>query len=259
MTNYNQIQAIRFSRLKLMEISPHHYRHHEVTETEAMRVGSATHLAVLEPERYHKEVAIWTGKMRRGKEWDAFQAEHEGQIILREQDHERAMLMSKAVHDDPHAARLLSGGASEVTREWADLWTGLKCKARLDYLTDRHVVDLKTTRHIRPRDFARQVAELHYHAQLAFYSASLLPCEVYIIAVTSEPPHDVVVYRLPKTALVAGRRLCDKWLAQVAECEASGVWPGIGGGEIQELKLPEWALADDTPRTLKVGGEEIEV
>jgi hypothetical protein len=151
--DYNEIQAIRFSRLKLMDISPHHYRHHTVKETEAMRIGRATHLAVLEPERYHREIVIWTGGTRRGKKWDQFRAEHEGMLILKEQDHEQAMRLSKAVRNDTHAARLLSGGSSEVSRVWCDPRTRLKCKARVDYEAEGRIVDLKTTRNVRPRDF----------------------------------------------------------------------------------------------------------
>jgi hypothetical protein len=79
------------------------------------------------------------------------------------------------------------------------------------------------------------------------------------VAVTKEEPFDVVCYRLPTEALAAGRRLCDRWLRQVEECEALASWPGIGGGQVCDLTLPTWALADDTPRTLKVGGEEMEI
>jgi hypothetical protein len=265
-TDYNDIDAIRFSRLKRMDISPRHYKEYAQKETEPMRVGRALHLAVLEPGRYPHEVAVWEGKVRRGSAWELFQEANRSKTILRQADHERAMGMQKAVWQNRHASELLSGGEAEHVRCWHDPDTRLRCKARLDYYgvgkqgDHYHVIDLKSTANVHPRDFARLAARLCYHGQLAFYSTGI-GCDVacYIIAVTSEAPYDVVVYRLPVEALQAGRRLCRRWLDRVAECEAADHWPGIGGDQINELQLPTWALADDTPRTLKVGGEEIEV
>jgi hypothetical protein len=258
-TDYNDIDAIRFSRLKRMDISPRHYKEYAQKETEPMRVGRALHLAVLEPGRYPHEVAVWEGKVRRGSAWELFQEANKSKTILVQKDHERAMGMQKAVWQNRHASELLSGGVAENVKTWHDVATGLRCKARTDYEFHGRVVDLKSTAKIHPRDFARQAAQLYYHAQMAFYTANVGHPEAYIIAVTKEEPFDVVVYRLPEEALRAGRRLCDKWLRRVAECEAADHWPGIGGDQINDLQLPTWALADDTPRTLKVGGEEIEV
>lgn len=257
-TEYNAIEAVRFSKLKRMDISPRHYHEYRTKETEPMRVGRALHLAVLEPGRYPHEVAVWEGATRRGKQWDAFQEENADATILVQKDHDRAMGMQKAVWQDRHASKMLKGGEAEKVREWTCGRTALKCKARIDYATPAYLVDLKSTSKIRPHEFATQAAQLQYHAQLAFYSWGLaVAC--YIITVTKEAPFDVVVYRLPYEAIKAGRRLCRGWLARVAECEREGAWPGIGGDRVNELKLPEWALADDTPVRLRVGGEEIEV
>jgi hypothetical protein len=266
-SDYNDIDAIRFSRLKRMDISPRHYKEYAQKETEPMRVGRALHLAVLEPGRYPHEVAVWEGKVRRGSAWELFQEANRSKTILRQADHERAMGMQKAVWQNRHASELLSGGEAETVRGFVDASTRLKCKARIDYnytFPSRgvdaipHVVDLKSTARIRPREFASQCAQLQYHAQLAFYTWNL-DVDCYIIAVTKEEPYDVVVYRLPDEALQAGRRLCRRWLDRVAECEAADHWPGIGGDQINELQLPTWALADDTPANLTQGGKPVEV
>lgn len=257
--DYNSINAVRFSRLKRLAVSPLHYKEHVEKETEALRLGRAVHLAVLEPARYRDEVAVWEGKTRRGKEWDSFQAQNETKTILRAADHEMAMALSKAVNADPLAGVLLRGGKAEHTRTWTDPGTGLTCKARLDYYAEGRVVDLKTTSKIQPRDFARQAAQFYYHAQLAFYSTGLpQPCSAYIIAPTKEKPIDVVTYKLPARALRVGQQLCEKWLALLAECQARDEWPGIGGGEIQELVLPEYALGEEGVQ-LTQGGEPVEV
>jgi hypothetical protein len=108
--------------------------------------------------------------------------------------------------------------------------------------------------------FANAVARYGYHAQLAWYLDGLRTngIEVHdtpiLVAVQSSPPHDVVTYHLPDHVVQAGRDEYRKLLVKVAECEASGDWPGIAPEEL-EMVLPEWGYQiDDEPLALTIGG-----
>lgn len=262
--DYLALAGEHFSSLKWLDMSPLHYRHalaHPVGESGAMTLGRLTHAIVLTPE-LPVDVAIYEGT-RRGRRWETFQAEHAGQTILRAGDPAlvTALAMRAAVQRHPEASRLLRAGEGEVTLRWEA--EGSACRGRLDWLRPcGSIVELKTTRSIATRLFMREVAQRLYHVQLAFYTDGLTavlghaPPELpAMVAVENAPPYDVCVYRVGFDALEAGQRKVDAWLRTLAECRASGRWPGVGGDGVMDMRLPDWALGGDEDVDLSgIGG-----
>lgn len=248
--------------LRQMLTSPLAYQRYKQTQradTDSFRVGRAGHTAILEPDQFMLEYAVWRGERRAGKKWLEFQGHHAGQTILTVKQYELALRLRDAARKHPAARRLLDEpGRHEVTLRWVHERTGLPCKARLDRLCSA-VVDLKSTKSPLPAKFSGDAARYGYAFQLAFYAAGaaavlgeMLPQA--IIAMQSTEPHDVVVFELPESVQVAAGAQVEAALDRVAECRASGVWPGIADEPV-ELHLPAWATPDDEPLTF--GGEEI--
>lgn len=250
---YASILAINWSTLKAMQLSPLHYHHTLLTpseDTDALTLGRAFHTATFEPEKYLGEYAIWDGGNRRGKAWDAFVEEHTAQTILTTAQHELAVAMSTAVRSHPVAGPYVSAqGEREVGVTWRDKDTGLDCKARLDLITERAIVDLKSARSIDRRLFGSAAARYGYHGQGAFYHDGLLTARkadrpVALVAVEKAAPFDVGVFVLePDGALYAGQEVYKELLGRVAECRKSGKWPGRYDRE-QVLELPRWVFDD---------------
>ena len=267
--SYLDINAINWSSLKAMHVSALAYRwwqDHPSPDKPAYQLGRATHSAILEPESFATEYVVYPGKVRRGKAWEEFQEENGWCEIITANDMELAETMAAAVQVHPVASTLLSGGDAEVNLEWTDPVTGMKCKGRADYLTDR-VIDLKTAREVDPRRFSRAIADYQYHGQLAYYhdgwrrsmcdpdSPVLNPI---IIAVQSQPPYDVAVYQMTDEAMDAGRALYRGLLDRLAECMATDTWPGVAG-EVVDVELPPWAAGTETDNApaLTMGGKEM--
>ena len=270
---YDAIEAVRWSALSHLRESPAHYQAalaHPRESTPALELGIAAHMAILEPDRFASEVAVWEGGTRRGKLWDAWKEANAGKLHLRTQDVDPLLCMREAVRAHPAAAPLLDSGEAEVSLTWDCPETGLACKARADWL---HVesdaallVDLKTARTTCPRRFARAVADYGYHGQLAHYAEGVaavhgVPVEavrVVIVAVEKAPPYDVVVYELdhgiPDGALHVGRELRTDLMRQLAQCIEADHWPGRSEG-VESLCLPGWALGDVADE-LTFGDEE---
>lgn len=256
-TEYVAIPAEHFSGLKALEMSPLHYhRAPAKAETEAMRIGRILHALALDP--HGTPYAVWDGGRRVGKAWDAFKDEHAGDTILRPEDLQRALDMRQALAEHPIAGVLLADGRGEITVRWHNGEVG--CKARVDWLlSDGGLVELKTTRRIRPDAFAREVASRLYHAQIAFYATGLeaalgfAPPRCFLIAAENEAPFDIAVYRVGTDVIDAGAAKVDTWLRTLAQCRASKQWPGVGGNEMIDLRLPEWATAEDLPE-VELGG-----
>ena len=75
---------------------------------------------------------------------DSYHKRHEGKVFLPKAVMRRIELAAGALEADPETAKLLTGGFSEVSIFWIDPDTGVRMKARLDYLTLEAITDLKT-------------------------------------------------------------------------------------------------------------------
>lgn len=247
---YLEIDAAHFSTLKVIDKSAKHYAHalrHARRDTPALVMGRVLHEMILDPTP--PAVAIYEGAARRGKAWDAFEAEHAGETILKRSELEDAAAMRAALLADPIAGPLLAEGEGEVTIEWTML--GHPCKGRIDWLRPSGAwCELKTTKNIDPRAFARDCAKFLYHAQIAFYAGGLEAATGYsaeelpsLITVEKTAPHDVAVYRVGFDSLEAGQRKIDDWIKKLDTARRTKAWPGVAP-TLLDLRLPEWTLTE---------------
>jgi hypothetical protein len=250
---YDRIDAINWSKLKVLGRSPAHFRAamlgHD-KDTDARKFGRVGHLAVLEPERYRKEVVVWDGGKRdkRIKAYADFLKAHAGQEIITPKEDELARTIGEVVRRDKQAALLLSQGRSEQTILWKHK-NGMAAKGRIDFLAREGVVDLKFARDASPVGFGRAAASIQHHVQASYYLDGLESCGVsglsyFCVAVEIEPPFAVSVYRVGEVLLDMGREVYGGLLEQLKECRETNNWPGYTEG-VQELQLPTWAYRDD--------------
>ncbi len=269
---YDAIEALNISRLKHIKRSPQHYAHALTNREEkaCLTLGNATHVAVLEPERYERDFAIWERRTssdamapRKGQHWDEFRAANEGRTILTPDQNSLAASIAAAVRSNAAAMRYLESGDPEVTIEWnlAPELGARAAKSRLDWITridgKPFLVGLKTARDCRRYAFGSQAARLSYHWAWAFYEdayASIRherPCSVEIV-VEADPPHAVAVYRIPDDVIEQGRE--EYWEAAklLAQCEATNEWPGPEPRE-EILSLPSWVYGSDADDLSDIG------
>jgi exodeoxyribonuclease VIII len=266
--DYDAIDAVNFSTLKYAAKSPLAY-FHRLNNPKASTIpqlrGTASHTAILEPERLESDYAIFTGKVRNGKVWDAFEAENAHRKIIKQGELDQALRMQRAVRSMPCADAYLSDGHAEVTLVWMDDVTGLLCKGRVDYVKgDDAIVDLKGTGDASGVSFAREAGRQKYHVQASFYLdgyTTLFPMahpESVLIAVEYSEPHDVAPYVIDADSLEAGRRIYRACLDRIAQCRAERRWPGVANGSVQTLRLPAYELMEeDGDVELTVDGESI--
>jgi hypothetical protein len=258
---YDRLQRVNWSTLKVLAKSPAHYRHQLLAkndDTDARKLGRAVHLAVFEPERFASECVLWEDGRRAGKKWEAFSARHGAREILTAREHECCLTLQRAVRTDAAAGKYLAGGKGEMTLLWRHGVSGmgglagfdLDCKGRVDFLADvGAIVDLKTTRDASPDGFAKECWKYRYHAQAAFYTdgheaATGARLPYVIVAVETAAPHAVQVYRVPESVLEVGREEYRTLLERLHFCRTNAIWPAYFDGE-SELSLPKWAI--DSP------------
>lgn len=234
---------MRFSTLSRFASSPAHALHAATVgfeSTMAMRMGTAGHAATLEPHR----LVVYPGKVRRGKEWDAFAAAQPADaVIVNEREHGIATAIAAALRQADAERRDLDGRplpllfGPGVEREENIRWTrhGRACSSTPDArLPGKWIADLKIARSGKPSQFIRAATWAGYHAQLEFYAEADaavmdLPeptARLFSVVVEPFPPYVVTTYELDAFAIDAGRRLVDGWWSTLVDCESTDYWPG---------------------------------
>ncbi len=218
--------------------------------TPALRLGDATHVAVLQPDLFPARYVVAPDMDRRTKAgkaaWAEFEAENPLAEILKADEYQQCLRMRDAVWSNPTAKALLEGNA-EISAVWNDPTTGIRCKGRFDDHSKAFgaIVDLKTTKDASRTAFTKAIYNFGYYIQAAMYligaKALDLDADLFaIIAVEKEPPYCVAVYQIEDEALKAGRDELKPLIERYAECQASGLWPGYDEEPV-EISLPPWS------------------
>lgn len=266
--DYCALDAVNQSALKQGEESMAHMKaalDRDVTVTDDMRQGSALHLIALEPHEIPGRLAVWKGKTRRGSEWNDFQQQHDGKIILTENAWSDVKPMLDSMRRHPIVRDLMSwDGRPEVTAVWRHEETDVLCKSRFDYLVElgspnpsATIVDIKKTRSANPRRFAMSAEDYGYPFQAAFYCRGYFALigvnpRFVLVAVENKPPYDCSVYEYEPSDLDDAWSRAEDLLAQYVHCKKNNVWPGRHQKRIQTLVRPAWATNEH--ETLMIEG-----
>lgn len=237
------------SSLKHILRSPAHYKYYKDAEpesTEAQVFGRALHASVSEPENFLTEkFAIFSGKTRRGKEWDEFQIANEGKTIIKKDDLDKLFFMRDAILQNRRAHEILLLSHKEKSAAWIDEDTALPCKARFDAISNDYVTDIKTTTNAHINSYSRECANYEYPFQAAFYLDGAKLCDgksrkFLHIAIEKEPPYCCVLFEMNEDAVKTGRLKYKACLMRLKKCIDLDEWPGYSDERILELSMPGW-------------------
>ena len=264
--NYYSQEAVSASLLKAIvkQSAVHAEERMKPSEgTQAMRLGTAFHAVILEPEIAHELYAVQPIIDRRtkaGKEVYASFLENVGDKTVITQDQSQLLAGMKAsclAH--PEVQQLLE---LCYAVEFQTFWEidGVPCKAMIDACSDEGtIVDIKTTQDASPEAFSRASFNYLYHLQLAWYANSMgivgvdkdldgtkdfSKVNAHIIAVENTAPFGVAVYKFSTDALEAGWELCKSGFNTWKEHKLNlvmgdGTYPY--SNQVLELDLPYWA------------------
>lgn len=271
---YHGGPGISKSGLDLIAKSPLHYwaayldpMREPREETAAMRVGTAIHTAILEPDTFLDRYRIMPEgidrRTKKGKEeYETLIAEAAamGATLLSADDAKTALQVAKACHAHPLAAQLLGAGAAEQSVYWVDDETGILCKCRPDWLLEANpnhaILDVKSTEDASPEGFMKSAYKYRYHVQAAWYldgveQATGMKADSFMfLALEKKRPYAAAFYFADEAMIEAGRVEYREALRTYADCLAADKWPGYAD-RLVPLSLPRWAQFTDS--------EEIEV
>lgn len=239
---------------ELINHSPAHYWHmknNPKEPTPALVLGNAIHQAVLEPKLFKEQLAVepvfgGTGSKLARENWHL--ANH-GKTILKAEGLESIEGILSSISKHKQASKLISDGHAEESIFWTDEVSGVKCKARPDFIREGHiVVDIKSTLDANRFEFSKDIANFGYHIQAAMYldgATALFGHEFdqfVIIACEKNAPFGINCFYLGQETLEEGRTLYMEALKTLAKCQAAGKYPNYNDSEIIPIGIPTWAF-----------------
>ena len=161
----------------------------------------------------------------------------------------RALPISRVVFE-----QMAEHGMTETSFFAVDPGTGMRLKIRPDYMLkpcamfpDGLIIDGKSTTDASREGFARQVWNLDYGLQAAFYTSVFQqvfrtagrPAFLWL-AQEKETPHAAAYYSAGVDLMAYWDKRIAATLPMFARCHETGVWPGFPE-TVTELALPTWA------------------
>ena len=249
---YHAAEGLSKSALDQFRKSPAHFQawlKEDRQQTPAMRIGTLTHLAVLEPDTFNSVTVIAPLVDKRTKEgksiWEQFKGENDGKEILSLDEHEQIVAMRDSVRKHQAAGKFLAKGGSEISVFAVCPKTKVMMKGRYDWLDNNTIVDLKTTEDASPEGFAKSVANYRYQMQAAHYIAlaglvGIKDAKFVMIAVEKAAPYAVAVYELGAADLILAESDRITLLEMFSSCTQFQSWPAYSQN-ITTISLPRWA------------------
>ena len=248
---YHAHDSVSNSGLKLVNRSPAHFKYQKEREsTRSMVVGSALHMACLEPDLFYQTYTLLRkADDRRSTEYKEAVKLHREELVLVASECERVEGIMKSLHSNANIKHYLDiDGWCELSGFVEDPETGIVCRHRFDKLTRSGIgIDLKTTTDARNDAFSRSIMSFGYHVQDAFYNAQynwingVHLADFIFIAIESESPYASKIYRIDSDSIDAGEFVYREALNKYAYCKQMNEWPAYDD-EIEGIGIPYWAF-----------------
>lgn len=257
-TEYFAIPAMGRSQLAILAkgLTPAHAYDdwtHGKEKTSAMEVGTASHMALFQPERFSQQVVIGPTKTRDTKAWVALQEAQPDTLILTEKEHYDASNCSASAHRKLEEMGLCMYGphAAQGIVESVGLYThmdSVRLKIKTDYYDPAEGIlyDYKTSSiPVSDDGFTRSIWDRDYHVQAAVYTWVMQRLGRTVngfrfIATEKFAPFLTAVYEIHPNVIHDTLDMLMPHLDTLVECTDEGAWPGYANN-ITLIGLPRWA------------------
>ncbi|EMD0638884.1 PD-(D/E)XK nuclease-like domain-containing protein [Salmonella enterica] len=279
MTNdeYHAAPGVSKSHLDLIRNkSPRHYWHRYLNpdrepeeKTAPMKRGTATHVAILQPNEFEKLVICGLDHDRRSKEnaakWAAFEEENAHKTIITKDAYEKIMPLRDYVWAHPEASRLLTNiiveqsifgmmdvpdgeGGYVLNEETGKVEQALvKCQPDALARDFSYLLDLKSADDAQEDAFGRKAGNLRYPVQPAWYNAVMncalgrSPDVAAFLVFEPEPPYCIAIYYMEELDMLMGWRAAERDFAMIEHHRRLNWWPDYAElKKAQALKLPKY-------------------
>jgi exodeoxyribonuclease VIII len=240
---YENLPGINSSSLKKFLVSPKHYKNwldkqEEEVDNAAFKIGSAVHMACLQPARFVSTHIVAPDVDRRttaGKAlWNNFVAEHQGYVVLTDKEWNEVITIAGAVTANEFFKNQMSG---EVFTECSINceYNGSAIKGRLDLYnkTNNLILDIKTINETPTKKAViHAINSYDYGIQDYMYKQLVkslnhnirLPRFVFMF-VEKKSPNSIALFEIGNSNYVKDK--VDDGLVRMENCKVTNIWAGL--------------------------------
>jgi hypothetical protein len=207
--------------------------------------GNYIHTLILEPELVEEEFAVYDGAVKRGKLYEQFKANIGNKLVITASEAALATRIMDSYNAHSLAPTLFSNGTPEGT--FAATIDGVMVKARLDYLIQDAILDVKTTGSaLDMQTLQSTIMKYDYDLSAALYldvvnAALEINLESFIFCFISKETCDIVLAQASKEMIENGRRKYKRALLKYKDLFNSGYFnPNKPVPAISIIDLPTW-------------------
>jgi hypothetical protein len=241
---YDSIQALRSSQLKLMRKSAAHFRASfeykkpiSAQLQKSFDKGKAFDVLILHGrEAMDQLVAIDPGYHRNSNKYKDWAEINADKVFLTAEEYRGIVAMAEAAFKKERFSEIFNGpGYRHKVIVWKDVSTGIWCKAEIDFIregTPGAVVDLKSTADAGFWFFSKNARRLGYANQGAHYLdgltqvTGLVHTEFYLSAVETLPPFESHVFKVSRDMIDRAQLYNEENMQTLVYCLTNDIWPG---------------------------------
>jgi len=252
---YRAHPAINVSALKAFSRSPAHALagfEEEKETTEAMNIGSLLDHKVLGTDYLFTTSPYDDFRTKEARAWRD-ETRDRGVTVFKQEEIETVEKMVASIRAHPVAAELLFNQAGRSQVGIFGEFDGCERKGLIDRVPDtmQVLVDLKKTRDASKAGFRRQIGQLRYDVQAAYYRDLWRDItgetrEWQWVCVEDFEPYAVAVYQLDRESCEVGSRTWQSWIRQWMACEDTDSWPMYNGDSASMISSPTWVLKNES-------------
>jgi len=238
---YRAMAGISQSMLKPLFKSPAHYKQQfeeEKKTTDAMVLGTITHLATFQPKLFAEQVIV-APKFDRRKPADKeaeqrFLEENVGKYCVEQKDYDLALAMSDSVRNTENHNELTNSGNAEVCVFSHELpYEDIYLKGKMDWINfdKKIIVDLKSTSQSINDDYTIKniIKDSFYDIQQVMYQMlldhnGLANYEFVFEFVESKAPHGVRFVKISPPSVKKAKHNLDASIALLQHCITHNMW-----------------------------------
>lgn len=238
--HYHSHQSISASGLKIIseESVDHFVNGKKIVETPSMRLGTAVHARLIEPETffdlYHFMPYIENGRTKEGialKKEALLKAD--GRIPLSFDDSAKVVGIYERFLENKTAKKYCTG---KIELSHYIKYDGVDVRVRPDIIghNNEFIADIKTCQSSNPIKFRKDIYNRGYHIQAAFYMDMLGIDEFRFILCPTNRPYRIEVIKLSDDIITQGRLL---WQSAFSDWKAyinTGIIPGPSWNQTTE-------------------------
>jgi exodeoxyribonuclease VIII len=209
---YHSHDSISASGLKtIAQYGIEYYLTQTHAESEAMKLGTAIHTAILEPDTFFDIYEVMTEKfdlrtkLGKAKKLE-FDEKAKGKIVLQKDHYDVVKNLMKRLDTNSLAQKYIKG-EKELSHYLE--YEGMPVRVRPDVINhvEGFIADIKKTRlTASDKDFTKTVRQFGYHIQAAFYMDMLEVDTFRFIVCEDKAPYTIVVHALCDESIEKGRK-----------------------------------------------------